>query len=122
MHVSQLGWREVAFEQDWQANRDGHGITIVGKGRSSDDDAHRETRFCIKPERRAGEHGAEEIGPRRLLQWIENGIARIAESTSEFERPDAVLVDDGVEVDIAAIAVLSEERRHVGESAIEKAL
>ena len=40
---------------------------------------------------------------------------------TNVERPDAFLVHDGVEVDIAAIAILLEERAHLGQCTIGEA-
>ena len=47
------------------------------------------------------------------VSWIGSRMreARIAEAAGELERPDAVLVHDGVEVDVADMAVLAQQRR-----------
>src|SRR5205807_1103366 len=63
----------------------------------------------------APNHAREDDVPPFLVQSIENGIAGIAESRGELQRPDAVIVDDGIDVDIAAIARVPEQGRDLGE-------
>src|ERR1043166_7583412 len=57
----------------------------------------------------------KELGPGGALQRVENGKAGVAEPTREFERPDAVLVHDGVEVDVTAIAAVPQQPLHAPE-------
>src|SRR3954469_2261793 len=59
--------------------------------------------------------------PRRRLQRVENRVARITEAAGEFERPDAFLVHDGIEVDIAAIAALAQQRYHPSQCEVMEA-
>src|ERR1051326_2261807 len=75
---------------------------------------------CLEGNTGSGHHGMKQLAPWRCLQRIENGVARIAKSAGEFERPDARFVDDGVEVDVAAIAAALQERRHARERELMK--
>src|SRR3712207_8843370 len=46
--------------------------------------------------------------------------ARVSEAGRELERPDAVLVDDGVEVEIADVPVLAQPRGEAAERRSEE--
>src|SRR5680860_1662553 len=122
VQVSPLGRREVVIEQDRQPNRFGDVLSIIWERRRGDDNADSKSRFRLEPSSVALEHQTEQIGPRSSLQGIEDSVARIAEPAGEFEWPNAAFIDHGVEVDIAAIAVVLEERTHLAQSSIEKPL
>src|SRR4051812_43459317 len=64
----------------------------------------------------------EQARPGRHLQRIEDRIARIAEPAGEFERPDALPVYDGIEIDVAAIAAFAQQWLHASEREVMKAL
>jgi hypothetical protein len=49
------------------------------------------------------------LRPGGHLKRIEDGKAGIAEATDEFERPNAVSIDDRVQIDVATMLVLSQK-------------
>ena len=62
-------------------------------------------------------HAREERAPAAAVQRVEDREAGIAEAAGELERPDAVLVHDRVEVDVADVAGLAQQRRERGQRA-----
>src|SRR5262245_14047621 len=66
------------------------------------------------------QHHSKQIAPFDLLERLENRVARIAKAASEFEWPDALLVHDRVQIDIAAIPLLSEKWRELRQGLLEE--
>src|SRR5688500_10217593 len=95
-------WRpQCAIEQNWHSDRFGYLLARVRKRRRRQHDANGKARPRLKAATGPTHHPAEKRVPAKPLQRAEHGISRIAEAAGELERPDALLVDDGIEVHIA---------------------
>ena len=56
------------------------------------------------------------------MQGVEDREARVAEARRELERPDAGVVDDRVEVDVAHVAVVAQDARQAPQRRLEQPL
>ena len=52
----------------------------------------------------AGQHAREDRIPPFGVQLFQDSVAGIPETAGEFERPDPAVVDDCVQIDVAAVA------------------
>src|SRR5215213_7829837 len=108
------------IEQHRQPDRFGDVLAGVGERRRRQHDADAEARAGRKTRRAPPRHDAEELAPGGLLERVEQHEARIGEARRELERPDALRVHDGIEVEIADMAVPGEKRREPAERALEE--
>src|SRR5258708_285420 len=84
------------------------GFVVEGKGRNNDADADLKAAACAPLGIEAGGEFPEEIADGREYSFLVDAGGGITEARSEFERVDAVVVDDAVDVDVADIAFFGE--------------
>src|SRR5215217_9488750 len=121
MQVGAVPRVERPIEQHRQPDRLGDVLAGVRERRRRQHDADAEARAGRKARRALPRHDAEELAPGGLLDRVEQHEARVGEARRELERPDAFRVHDGVEVEIADMAVPGEKRRELAERALEEA-
>jgi hypothetical protein len=100
---------ELAVEDDRQPHGFIHLRARIRKRRRGEDDADAKAGMSFECRTRLADHGGEQFAPGNVLQRGEDRKTGIAEAASEFERPDAAGVDDGVEIDIAAMTIVAQQ-------------
>src|SRR6202022_923772 len=112
--------REFALEGDGQSHRFGHLRARIRKRRGGENDAHSKARANFKGRTSFADHGCEQFFPGSFLQGGEDRKTGIPETAGEFERPDAALVDNRIEIDVAAVTLVAQYILHPSERALEE--
>ena len=92
----------------------------IRKRRHGQHDAGREAGLRCDLQTVWTQHAAKNRVPAFLVQRLANRKARIAEAAGEFQRPQPLVVDDHVQVDVAAVAAVPQQRRDLAERRIEQ--
>src|SRR5258708_21868397 len=110
------------LEDDGVVFREGFESGVVVKGKRRDDDADADLKAAARAPLGldAGGDLPEEVADGGEHAFLLDADGRIAEARSEFERVDAVVVHDAVEVDIADVAFLGELGLHFEKRAVEE--
>src|SRR5581483_1371400 len=58
----------------------------------------------LRSQRALSRHAPKQLWPAAELQGLQDGETRIAEAAGELQRVNPVVVDDGVDVDVPAVA------------------
>src|SRR5690606_33855818 len=109
-------------DQQRKTYRAGDFLERPGKWRCRQHDTDREAGARLKPPSPARYHPPEKLAPMTRLQWLEHREARITEAACELERPYAVLVDDGVEIDVTDMPGFAQQRLERLETKLEQPL
>src|SRR5215472_15850987 len=97
---------------------------VVVKGKRRHNDPHADLKAAAHLQ--FGVHAArqipEELPDRRDHSRLLNADRGVTESCSEFERINAIVVDDAVQVDVADVAFLGQLRFHLEQGLIEQVI
>ena len=113
---------EVGPEGDRQTLRQAYVAVAVRKWRDGEHDRHREPGQAPERAPIAGQELPEEFGPAIGLEHRKNGIPGVAKPAGELERPDAVGIHHGVQVDVPAVACRREPRLDPRQGGLEELL
>src|SRR6266436_2782062 len=96
------------------------GFVVKGKGRNDDADTDLKAAASAPLGIEAGGEVPEEVGDGSEYSFLLDADGGITEARSEFERIDAVVVDDAVDVDTADVAFFGELGFHFQQGAVEE--
>jgi hypothetical protein len=114
MQMSALSGRQFTVNEDWKTGGLWQPVPGIRKRRRRDDNPDAKTIGGFELAARFIDHFLEKLAPANALKRIENGVTRVTESACEFERPNTLFVYDRVEVDVSAIAALSQQGLNFG--------
>src|SRR5258708_2050375 len=110
------------LEDDGVVLGEGFECGVVVKGKRRDDDSNADLKAAARAPLglNAGSELPKEVADGREHAFLLDADGGITEARSEFERVNAVVVDDAVEVDVADVAFLGELGLHLQKGPIEK--
>ncbi len=112
------------FEDDGAVFGEGFegGLVVEGEWRDDDADANLEAAASAPFGVGAGGELPEEVTHGSEHAFLLDADGGIAETAGEFERVDAVVVDDAIQVDVADVAFFGELGLHFDERLVEEAV